>query len=305
MCIRDSDSGEGPESALKTSLNQMMDSLQSDEIARRAMKELNSLQETVDQLTAEVESLKEERKVTKGEVIMQLEEARESLRDKDETLKQLNERIELLDCQRRFAKKKYEKAIVHNKEEVKTRSVSVFEKLKSESRYSQLLARTQSLTRSQFGSISKSKRFTSLSSVLNDASETATKTFKDSSPNSKLSSDSHRLFVFTPDNNSEIGSESDDEVTILKETTVNSVSTAIAPSIPSAPPLPPVFELNDPVNSNTKILPSIGVKQPSGASAAFPSISIRGTNNKVPPISAKTHKILPGAQSMLLSLIHI
>lgn len=295
----DSDGGEGPESALKTSLNQMMDSLQSDEIARRAMKELDSLQKTVDQLTAEVDSLKEERKVTKGEVIMQLEEARESLRDKDETLKELNERIELLDCQRRFAKKKYEKAIVYNKEEVKTRSVSVFEKLKSESRYSQPLARTQSLTRSQFGSISKSKRFTSLSSVLKDASETATKTFKDSSPNSKLSSDPHRPSVFAPDNNSEIGSESDDEVTILKETTVNSVSTAIAPSIPPAPPLPPVFELNDLANSTEKILPSIGVKQPSDASAPFPSISIRGTNNKVPPISAKTHKILPGAQPIL------
>ncbi|CUS24728.1 LAQU0S19e00298g1_1 [Lachancea quebecensis] len=155
------------ESVINVSLNQIVDNLQSDEIAERAMAELKTAQFSIDQLNLEIQALQNERSVSKGSLLSELEKSKKDILAKESLIGKLEKELYLSNQQRKNDRKKLEQAAVHKVPKLPTRanSLSVFEHLKNQTvRHSH-----QKLPRQ--ACLSKSSKFLSLKSVIDQQPE--------------------------------------------------------------------------------------------------------------------------------------
>ncbi|SCV06229.1 LANO_0H24938g1_1 [Lachancea nothofagi CBS 11611] len=155
------------ESIISLSLNQLVDNLQSDEIAQRALDELANSQRTLEDLELEVELLRKDRSKTKGTVLLELQETKRQLADKEAIIESLQKDLDISNQQRKHYKKEFDRAVTHKTDALPLRAttISAFDHLKS--RPNKEGARK--LTRNS--SLSKSSRFTSLSNFVNPREE--------------------------------------------------------------------------------------------------------------------------------------
>lgn len=155
------------ESVISVSLNQLVDNLQSDEIAERAMSELKTAQNSIDQLNSEIQILQKERSVSKGSILSELEKIKKELFAKESLIGKLEKELHLSNQQRKNDRKKLEQAAVHKAPRLPARacSLSVFEHLKT-----QTLKHSHQKSPRQ-ASLSKSSRFLSLKSVIDQQLE--------------------------------------------------------------------------------------------------------------------------------------
>lgn len=144
------------------SLNQLIDSLQSDGIARRAMNDLKESEEIICNLNRELTQIKEQKQMSKDDIMGQIEEANDMLDDKEKEIELLSIQVKRLTEQLRDEKIKREQYATHQRLDANYgRKLSLFESLKGS---------TESLTKipKPQGSrmLYKSKRIDSLSSYL-------------------------------------------------------------------------------------------------------------------------------------------
>ncbi|CCF57859.1 hypothetical protein KAFR_0D02120 [Kazachstania africana CBS 2517] len=152
---------------LQDSIERLIDNLESDEVARRAMKELRESETVIKDLNTEIHNLKREKNSSKEDILEQLEEVSTILDEKETEIENLTLNVNKLEELLREEKKKNQHFIAHQQFNEPTKSkFSLFNNLGGST------ANQRTLKRANSTSIFKSKRVASLSSYLQKASET-------------------------------------------------------------------------------------------------------------------------------------
>ncbi|KAG0671909.1 hypothetical protein C6P45_004784 [Maudiozyma exigua] len=168
----DVDDDLSPDSLLHESLERLIDGLQSDDIARRAMIDLKDAQDQISTLTSDLKKVRGEKRLDDNELLTKLNYNYELLTSKQGELKTLelkNKTLEELLKDIRFRQERAE-AYGRHKYTLKSRPMSVFENLRTNSDNQHEEKRT--VNRSNSHLIRESKRMMSLSSLLGDTSDT-------------------------------------------------------------------------------------------------------------------------------------
>ena len=143
------------EKLFMTSLDHIMDNLQSHQIANRAMEELDQKKKEIEDLKSELQSLRDEKQVSKGDLLQELDIKEHALHSQQLLIEELQNRLKIVENQLKKEKKQLDLTIAHRDSSNRTanRSVSLFETLK------------ESNSPRRSASLSKSKRLTSLSAL--------------------------------------------------------------------------------------------------------------------------------------------
>ena len=182
-------------SSFQESVERLIDSLHSDEIARRAMRELQESEDIIVTLNSEIESLKREKTVSKSDVLEQLKVATSLLDSKDNEIKDLTMNNKKLEEMLRNEKRRYEQRLNHEKfsESSKKRPISVFENLKPGGSTPTSLSKVPSSSgHSHF--IRESQRVLSLSSYLQE-DDTSSNSSAETHPSGEPVGSSDETFV--------------------------------------------------------------------------------------------------------------
>ncbi|CCE63109.1 hypothetical protein TPHA_0E00120 [Tetrapisispora phaffii CBS 4417] len=115
MLDRDDDFDISPELVVQSSINDLMDRLHSDEIAKRAMDEMTGLEHNLIKLKSELESLKEERHADTGELIKELQETNLQNEKLHLELKGMQKMLQLSEEKRKEDKNTIEKYATHDR----------------------------------------------------------------------------------------------------------------------------------------------------------------------------------------------
>ncbi|SCU79961.1 LAMI_0B00298g1_1 [Lachancea mirantina] len=152
----------------RMSLTHIMDNLQSDEIARRAMNDLNVCHKKIELLEKQLKSKHQGIGPSAEKLVEETVQLRENLRKKEVELKIQGERLDVLTKQRRIEKKSYEQAFAHNiaKEPKRANSFTLFSMLKNKSPNQDTDQRLK-----RHHSLSRSARTTSLVNTINSEPE--------------------------------------------------------------------------------------------------------------------------------------
>ncbi|GAV47701.1 hypothetical protein ZYGR_0H05470 [Zygosaccharomyces rouxii] len=102
-----------PESVFQDSINTLVDNLESDEIAKRAMGEINFLQDAVRSLQEEKGQLEKQRDTNKDQIIQKFEYTTALLKDKELELRRLQNQFESIKDERREEKKLLDQTLSH------------------------------------------------------------------------------------------------------------------------------------------------------------------------------------------------
>ncbi|CDO95821.1 unnamed protein product [Kluyveromyces dobzhanskii CBS 2104] len=150
--------GSDTEQIFMTSLDNIMDNLQSSQIATRAMSELDEKNKAFNDIQAQLNVLLQDRKVSKGDLLKQLQNKEKLLNLRQATIDELQCRLNIVENQLKKEKKQLDLTIAHKgvSEYTPKRSISLFESLKE---------KQPSTTVQRSTSLSKSKRFASLSAI--------------------------------------------------------------------------------------------------------------------------------------------
>lgn len=158
-----------PDNLLQYSLEKIIDSLQSDENARRAMKDLREAEESISTLSSQLRHIKSEKGLDNNDLLNQLNDATSLLDTKDSELETLTLQVRSLKAQLREAKLKHDRFVTHNRlrSGAEGKTLSVFNNLKWEMNYQNATHNKPSRSNSHL--LRESKRFLSLSSYLDDS----------------------------------------------------------------------------------------------------------------------------------------
>ena len=155
-----------PNSLLQESLERLLDGLQSDEIARRAMVDLKEAEDTVHELNVELKQIRSEKGLDDNEAIVQINHLKDALVVSKEAYDKLETRNKELAELLKDSKIKQERSATFERLQYKgkRRPMSVFESLKPDT--SLPLASDIRRNSSFSHGIKESKKMTSLSSLL-------------------------------------------------------------------------------------------------------------------------------------------
>lgn len=106
---------EHPETLFQESVNNLMDSLQSDEIAKRAMLELDEKQSQMNILSNQLTKLRNEKTMDKSDILDQLKQVTDLLESKDREQEKLILKAKSLEDSLREEKRKYDQYVAHNR----------------------------------------------------------------------------------------------------------------------------------------------------------------------------------------------
>lgn len=112
-----------PESVFQNSINTLVDNLESDEIAKRAMGEINSLQESVRSLQEEKNQLEKLKDVDKEQIIQKYEYTTASLKQKELEFRQLENYFESIKHERREEKKLLDQTLSHRQMNIQSSNI--------------------------------------------------------------------------------------------------------------------------------------------------------------------------------------
>ncbi|GAV52715.1 hypothetical protein ZYGR_0AG07060 [Zygosaccharomyces rouxii] len=110
-----------PESVFQHSINTLVDNLESDEIAKRAMGEINFLQDAVRSLQEEKNKLEKLRDTNKEQIIQKFEYTTALLKEKESELRHLQNQFESIKDERREEKKLLDQTLSHQQMNSQTR----------------------------------------------------------------------------------------------------------------------------------------------------------------------------------------
>ncbi|QEU59273.1 Bnr1 [Kluyveromyces lactis] len=149
------------EQVFMTSLDHIMDNLQSHQIAKRAMMELDEKKKEFDGIQLQLDTLLQDKQVSKGDLLKELGNREELLKSRETRIEELQNRLEVVENQLKKEKKQLDLTIAHRDvaEYTPKRSVSLFETLKEHKPF---------IGAQRSTSLSKSKRIASLSAVANE-----------------------------------------------------------------------------------------------------------------------------------------
>lgn len=126
-----------PESVFQNSITTLIDNLESEEIARRAMGEITFLQDTVRSLQEERHRLEKLRDTNKEEIIQKCKSTEMLLKDRDLELRKLQNQLDLIKDEKREEKKLLDQTLSHQQisspsyHTKDTTTATLFENLKS------------------------------------------------------------------------------------------------------------------------------------------------------------------------------
>lgn len=168
----DVDDSLSPDSLLHESLERLIDGLQSDDIARRAMTDLKDAQDRISLLTLDLKKVRSEKRLDDNELLTKLNYNSELLTSKEGELKTLELKNRTLEELLKDTRYKQERAETYGRHryKLKGRPQSVFGSLRTTP--DNQPDGKRSLNRSNSHLIRESKRMMSLSSVLGNASDT-------------------------------------------------------------------------------------------------------------------------------------
>ena len=168
----DVDEDLSPDSLLHESLERLIDGLQSDDIARRAMTDLKEAKDRISLLTSDLKKVRGEKRLDDNELLTKLNYSSDLLTSKEGELKSLELKNRTLEGLLKDTRFKQERAETYGRHryKLKARPLSVFESLRTTPERQPDEKRT--LNRSNSHLIRQSKRMMSLSSVLGNASDT-------------------------------------------------------------------------------------------------------------------------------------
>ncbi|CEP60778.1 formin BNR1 LALA0_S01e18756g [Lachancea lanzarotensis] len=150
------------DSVINLSLNQLVDNLQSDEIAQRALDELTSVQKNLESLELENDALRQEKNVSKASIMVELQRTKDELATKLKHIESLREELELSNRQRIQDKTLFDRSLANKRSVPPSRAatLSAFDHIKLKSKKDNIPKLTRNC------SLSKSSRFTSLSDLV-------------------------------------------------------------------------------------------------------------------------------------------
>ena len=153
-----------PESAFQNSINTLIDNLQSDEIARRAMDEVSSLEDAVRSLQSEKSELEKMRDTNKEQIVQKLDYANTLLKEKDAELLRLKRQLDATRNEKREEKRKFDQTLSH--QQMKDtgeyyRGFTIFDNLKPQKETSK-----HKFGKSSGISLTKSRRLGSLAAYI-------------------------------------------------------------------------------------------------------------------------------------------
>ena len=122
------------DSVVNISLNHLVDGLQSDEIAKRAMSELELAQKEIENLESEIRALRKDKEITKGGVLSELRQTQQALAEKETAIEKLEKELKRCNDQRKHEKRRFDQTVSHKLTNIPRRAntLSVFDHLKSQ-----------------------------------------------------------------------------------------------------------------------------------------------------------------------------
>ncbi|CCE93367.1 formin BNR1 TDEL_0F05560 [Torulaspora delbrueckii] len=157
-----------PASLVQESINKFLDNLESEEIGRRAMKEMTELENTIVVLRKELSELRDFKDISKEKLVTELKHAKMITKTKDEEITELSKKLEESKEMRRHEKKRFDHALSHQQVKgAKLINTSVFDNLKSTND-------THKAKPARAKSLLKSQKIHSLSSYIANAAEPVT-----------------------------------------------------------------------------------------------------------------------------------
>lgn len=159
------------ESIFQNSINTLIDSLQSDEIARRAMDKVRSLEEALHSLQSQKSELEKIRDTNKEQIMQRLYHTNDLLKEKDSEIQRLKGQLNATRDERREEKRKFEQTISH--QQIKGtvedfhRISTIFDNLKPQRE----VVNKHKLSKSSTRTLTKSRRVESLAAYVNQDTE--------------------------------------------------------------------------------------------------------------------------------------